>query len=152
MAITVAKKEELQPVPTTKITGFRRYMVLRAHPISIFWDAATLIWVVYFLWQHWWAYAALLLVVERGFTWIMTQAVDSDALGKTVLGKMALLHLHPVNLTLQLCGVAVAFWGIWAHETIPILSGISLIFLGHTFGWGQVHKALDRGEWSRSAL
>jgi len=87
--------------------------------------------------------------VERGFTWIMTQAVNSDALAKTALGKMALLHLHPVNLSLQLAGVAVAVWGIWAHETIPILSGTSLILLGHTFGWGHIHRALDRSEGMR---
>jgi hypothetical protein len=144
MAISIAKKPEIQPASLPKISGLRRYMVLRAHPISLFWDAATAIWAVYLLWQHLWQYTVLLVVIERGFTWMMTQSVDSDALARTIFGKMALLHLHPVNFTLQLSGALLGIWGLWTHETVTILTALSLIFLGHTFGWGEIHRSLDR--------
>ena len=142
MATTTSSKNILQAASSLKISGFRRYILLRSHPLAIFWDVATGIWIVYFLWLHAWEVSLLLLVIERGFCWIALQRVNAEALGKTILGKLALLHLEPLNLIVQILGVGLLGWGIWMHETISILAGASIVLMGHTVGWGKVHDSL----------
>jgi hypothetical protein len=142
---TVTTKKDMLPVTTSTVKegAFRRYIVKRAHPTALFLDTAALIWAIYFLWYHAWQMSLLILVVQRTFTWFLIQPVDSDQMSRTLLGKLALLHIHPFNLAIQTCGLIVTGWGIWLHETVPVLGGISLILIGHGFGWRHVHKALD---------
>lgn len=142
MSATTTAKDALQSASKSKRSGLRRYALLRAHPVSLILDLVAGIWAVYFFWQHAWEVSLVLLVVERGVAWILLQAVDSNALADTLLGKLALLHLEPVNLGMQLAGLLLSLWGVWAHETMVILSGLSLVFLGHLAGWGAVHQAL----------
>ena len=142
MATTTSSKDTLQPASPLKMSAYRRYLLLRSHPLAIFWDVATGIWIVYLLWLHTWELSLLILVIERGFCWVLLQGVDAEALAKTILGKLALLHLEPFNLIVQILGVILLGWGIWMHEVIPILAGISIVLMGHTMGWGRVHESL----------
>lgn len=129
--------------PKTGLTTMERYMIRRFHPVSIFFDCVGLIWFVYFLWQHNWVAAAAVAVVERLASMAIVRGADVTALAGTKLGQLARLHLHPMNLMIQLVGLVGVVWGLWQHETLGILGGLSVVFLGHTFGWPRVDRAFS---------
>jgi hypothetical protein len=118
---------------------FERLILKRFHPISLFFDAVGIIWVTYFLWLNIWQSALAVIVIERIIASIIVWQVDPKAMASTTLGKLGLLHLHPINLGIQLIGTIVTVWAIWTHTTIFILLGLSVILLGHTFGWTQIN-------------
>ncbi len=61
---------------------------------------------------------------------LSTSGTKEETLAQTLLDKIMLLHLHPVNLTLQMAGFAL------------LLSATSMVFLGHMWGWHRVNEAL----------
>lgn len=64
---------------------------------------------------------ALAVVVWSGILGgLSTAKTNERTLAQTLLGKIMLLHLHPVNLTVQLAGFVVLFYGIW--DTFNCLS------------------------------
>jgi len=65
------------------------------------------------------------------------------AVATSWLGRVALLHLHPINVTLQSIGAVALIYGLWSHEAQTILAGGSLIFLGHCWGWRDVDERLE---------
>jgi hypothetical protein len=113
----------------------------RSHPAALTIDLVGITWFVYFLWHHQWEYAIGAALAARLTGLIISWNADLTALADTVLGKLALMHLHPINLLVQVAAAAVLIWGIWSHSTPVILSGVSLFILGHAFGWQQVHPA-----------
>ena len=53
------------------------------------------------------------------------------------------LHLHPVNLLLQIAGIGLLVYSIWIHSGIyTIMIAVSLILIGHMWGWSKVNDAL----------
>jgi hypothetical protein len=126
---------------------FERYILARTHPASLFLGSAGLIWEVYFLWSGNWMAALAILISERIVSTLIGWRSNPQAVAETTLGKIAILHLHPVNLVVQLCGLVVSVAGVWLHETQLILGGVSLILVGHVFGWGRVDYrfSLDQG-------
>lgn len=116
-----------------------RVILRRSHPVSIIFDVIGLIWMTYFLWQNNWRYALAAIVAERIVAVSTVWRIDFDALAATTLGKLGLLHLHPFNLIIQIIGTAGTIWALWNHSTLYILAGLSLIILGHSFGWSQVN-------------
>ncbi|MGZ3742647.1 MAG: hypothetical protein ACXWRE_01935 [Pseudobdellovibrionaceae bacterium] len=125
---------------------FIRYALRRFHPKSIFVDIVAMIWFTYFFWNHEWKSAVAVVIIGRVVALLLTMKIDTQAFAETFLGKMALLHLNIANMLIQIFGIIITFYGLWQHSTEFILGGVSVIFLGHLFGWEEVDPRLaDRG-------
>lgn len=120
-------------------TFFEKLILRRFHPISLLFDTVGLIWVTYFLWQNNWQYALGVVLAERLLASSIVWRIDFQAMATTTLGKLALLHLNPFNMGIQIVGTVVTIWALWDHSTAIILLGVSTLILGHTFGWHQVN-------------
>ena len=120
-------------------------LVLRvAHPRYMVFYAIGSLWAILGLWRHDWTIVVGALVISRVFGFIAVKDVSPQAMADTLLGKIALLHLQPVNLAVQTVGVLIACFGVWQHRTETILGGLSLLALGHGLGWAKVHPAFER--------
>ena len=131
----------LRPVPLKTASGFRwqeQYIIRRFHPRRILLDAALLPWAVYFLWNHEWIGALGTIVFSLGMGYAFTSRVDVRRYSRTLVGRVALLHLHPLNLLLQSAGLTLMFVSLWIHSTEGILASLSLLFFGHMAGWEKV--------------
>ena len=124
------------------MTYVERMIVRRGHSKHIIVGIVALLWVVYFLWQHNWIWAAAVVVFSTVLGRLSTSGTKEETLAQTLLGKIMLLHLHPVNLTLQMAGFALLLYGIWMHSTPYIMAATSMVFLGHMWGWHKVNEAL----------
>lgn len=130
----------------SEFSFLERLILRRFHPISILFDTTGVIWVTYFLWQNNWQYALAVIVVERLLAVSIVRRTDLKAMAATPLGKLALLHLHPLNLVVQIVGAAATVWALWTHSTLFILAGLSVLILGHSFGWSQVNPSFSLQE------
>jgi hypothetical protein len=124
------------------MTYVERMIVRRGHPKHIIVGIVAFLWVVYFLWQHNWIWAAAVVVLSAVLGRLSTSGTKEETLAQTLLGKIMLLHLHPVNLTLQLAGFALLLYGVWVHSTLYTMAAASMVFLGHMWGWHRVNEAL----------
>ena len=124
------------------MTFFERSVVRSGHPRRIIVGVITLMWVLYSLWFHFWAWAVVALIVGLAFGVLTTAGMNVEELGQTILGKILLLHLHPVNVALQTFGFAVLLYSFWVHSAVSMLLAISVIMVGHMFGWHKVSHAL----------
>lgn len=123
-----------------KYDALERFFLRRAHPVRMFFDMASLPWVVYFLWNQNWPYAMGVFVLGSVLGLMATRRVDCDKMASTFLGRVALLHLTPFNITTQLIALFPTVYGLWVHSTEFILIGVSLLFIGHITGWGEVDE------------
>lgn len=139
-------------ISQSHFSWFKRYFIRRFHPRSIFVDVAAGIWFVYFFWHHDWVSAVAIVIIGRVASMLLTMRVDTDAFVETFLGKMALLHLNPANMIIQIIGLVVALYGVWVRSTEAILAGSSLVFLGHIFGWGKVDPRYGDGKAGRKEV
>ena len=135
-----------QPTSEESLTIIQKYVLLRAHPRRLFLDAAALIWEVYFLWNQNWKAALGVFLAMNTVGLLAVRKINYQEFAKTTLGKMALLHLHPMNLTIQLVGATLSIYGIWWHDTLTVLTGITLLYVGHFYGWSRVHPSLKMKE------
>jgi hypothetical protein len=124
------------------MTFFERSIVRSGHPRRVIVGVITFMWVFYSLWFHLWTWAALALVVGVPLGALATTGMNVEELAQTMLGKILLLHLHPVNVALQAFGFAILLYSFWIHSTMLMLLAISVILLGHMFGWHKVNHAL----------
>ena len=124
------------------MTFLQEFMLSRGHPRQIILHLVGGIWTVYFLWQHNWIWAAAVVVLSAVLGRLSTSGTKEETLARTLLGKIMLLHLHPVNLTLQTAGFALLLYGVWVHSTLYIMAATSMVFLGHMWGWHRVNEAL----------
>ncbi len=124
-----------------ELTRIQSMVLTRAHPRRMVFEVIGWTWGVYFLWnQHW--MPALGAVLISGFAgYLSTKKSDSQKIAQTTFGKIALLHLHPANISIQLAGLAGLAWALWNHSAIGILVSFSIILLGHLFGWSRVSEA-----------
>jgi hypothetical protein len=130
-------------VPAVReLSLIERYVVRSSHPVSLYFQAIGLIWFVFFFWNHLWVEAILSYVICRFIGALAVSRTDTKSLGKVLLGRLALLHLHGSNFIVQLAGTVVLLYGIWLHETRVVLAGISLVLLGHVQGWDRVDSRL----------
>lgn len=123
--------------------GIERYVIRHAHPISLYFEMVGLIWLVFFLWEHLWKEAVAAYLAARMVGLLAVYRADVRALAQTMLGKIALLHLHGINFFVQLLGSGVALYGVWWHDVRTILAGVSVIFLGHIQGWAAVDDRFE---------
>lgn len=124
------------------MTYMERMVIRRGHPKHIIVGIVGFLWFVYFLWQHDWTWALAVAVLSGVLGRLLTSGTKDESLAPTLLGKIMLLHLHPMNLSVQIVGFALLFYGIWLHSTIYIMVATSLVFLGHMWGWHKVNEAL----------
>jgi hypothetical protein len=125
------------------LTGFQRYILRRCHPASIFAEVAGFHWVLYFIWQNLWVEAIATFVGFRLLSVAVSWRADAEEISRTLIGKVGLLHLDPVNVVVQLVGFAIIVAGLWSHDVKFIMAGLSLLFLGHLRGWGKVAKEFE---------
>lgn len=119
-------------------SALQRWMLMRSHPRKIFFDLTALIWTLFFTWNQNWSGA---LFAGLAISLVGTMSVIGarpERLAKTTLGKLALLHLHPLNLSAQLLGLVPLLMGTWQHSSILMLAGLSIICFGHIYGWEKV--------------
>jgi hypothetical protein len=67
---------------------------------------------------------------------------DEEQLAQTTFGKLLLLHLHPANVIVQAIGFGILLCSAWIHSGMYIALGVSMILLGHMWGWHKVNASL----------
>lgn len=135
-----------EPLGKETYSPLQRYVLRVATPQSFFLQSATSLWVIHYLWTGKWALALSLFAVSRLITFVMARDIDYAEFGETTLGKLALLHLNPINAILQLSGLVFLVRGLLVHSTQSLLIGGSLILIGHMAGWEKIHPALKKRE------
>lgn len=144
--VTEARKMEVvmeKPV-TERLNLLEKYVLLRSHPRRIFLDVAAVMWEAYFLWNQKWPVALGIFAVMNTVGFLATRRTNTQEMAHTMLGKMALLHLHPLNLLVQLSGLVFVVAGLMQQDPLTIMAGATLILIGHFFGWSRVHPSLKR--------
>lgn len=119
-----------------------RYFLMRFHPRKIVLDVVGAIWATYFLWNQNWQAALLIMLGMESLGLLFTRKIDPELMSQTTLGKIGLLHKHPINLALNLIGLIPLLYGLWMHAGLIILIGLSVIIMGHFFGWSEVNSKL----------
>lgn len=141
MATEITYTEQITSVSAqSPMSWMQRLILRRSHPRSLFINSAGFIWFIYYFWQHNWQMAIVAVVVARIFGYLSVMDADAQALSETKLGKIALLHLHPMNLLIQVLGFAFLLYGVWLHSVELTLGGTSAVLIGHVFGWSKVDK------------
>jgi hypothetical protein len=125
-----------------KMTILERTFIRRGHPRWLILGMVGAIWAFYFLWLHDWASALVAILVSGILGTLLTGRMSEGRLAQTTLGKILLLHLHPVNLSLQVAGFALLVYSVWIHSSMYIMVAISAILIGHMWGWSKVSEAL----------
>lgn len=133
-----------ESVPWPNLSATERLIVRRSHPRSLFINAVGGLWMIYFLARQDWVMALSVVVFFRALAYVSVWKCDPQLLAQTTLGKVALLHLHPVNLVVQVAGLIPMLYGVWQHNTELILGGLSLVLMGHLFGWSKLDRRLAR--------
>jgi hypothetical protein len=138
MAIHIIKAPTQPLAMAHDFSWLERLVLRRFHPRSLSIDTVGVMWFIYYLWNHEWKSALAIVIAGRVFAYLSVMRIDTEAFAETTLGRIALLHLQPVNLLVQFVGALVGIYGIWQRSTEIILLGVSLILLGHIFGWSRV--------------
>jgi hypothetical protein len=114
------------------------YTLRHLHPRSLFIDSVGMIWSIYYLWHHNWSLALGVALIGRIIAYLASLEVDTEKMSRTTWGKIALLHLNPINMTMQIFGLVLIVYGVWQHSVEASLIGISCILLGHLAGWKNI--------------
>lgn len=139
-------REETREAESERFNLLQKYVLMRSHPRRIFLDVAAVMWEVYFLWQGNWQVALGIFAVMNTVGLLAVRKLDYSELAQTTWGKMALLHLNPMNFLVQVTGAALLVYGLLIQDTLTILTSITLILVGHFYGWSKVHRALKMRE------
>ncbi len=143
MSTQTVYQQEVHVFSTKKeFSRWQNYMLKRFHPRSIFIDVVGGIWFTYFFWRHDWVSAFVSILVARALCFLLATNYNTKGLAETFLGKLALLHLNPINVVTQLAGLVLFCVGLWQHSTESILAGVSVVLIGHIFGWEKVDRRL----------
>jgi hypothetical protein len=121
---------------------FEREMLHHAHPKEIILRIVGAIWGLYFLWLHNWVGMLAIIVAGEILGRFLSRGMNEESMAQTTWGKIMLIHLHPVNLLVQIAGGAVLIYGFWMHSAIYIMAAMSIILIGHMWGWHKVNEAL----------
>jgi hypothetical protein len=121
--------------PERPVSRLERYALKRFHPRALFIDAVGITWFVYFLWNQNWLLALGTAIAGRIAALAAVSHAVPEQIAETPLGRLALLHLNPINMAIQGIGAVVACVGIWSHSMPSILIGLSVVLLGHLRGW-----------------
>jgi hypothetical protein len=115
-----------------------RFALRCFHPRAIFIEMAGFIWSIYYFCIYQWQTALSVFVLALVLALFSVMDTSPQKLSQTTIGKIGLLHLHPMNLTIRFIGAVILLYGIWQRSLEFTLGGLSVLFLGHTFGWAKV--------------
>jgi len=124
------------------MTVSERFIIRNGHPRRIIVGMITFIWALYFLWLHNWLGAGLALIIGAPLGRLAAWKMHEEQLAQTTFGKLLLLHLHPANVIVQAIGFGVLLCSVWIHSGMYIALGVSMILLGHMWGWHRVNASL----------
>lgn len=139
MNMRTLETEYLVVERSEQFNWLERYFLRRMHPRNIFFDSGALMWGSYFLWNQDWPRALVVVAGISVLGLLSVLSVDPEKMADTTLGKIGLLHLHPVNFIIQVIGMFPFVYGVWLHSAEFILAGFSVILFGHIFGWSKVN-------------
>ncbi len=122
------------------MTFFERIAVQHAHPTKFVLELLGVLWSLYFVWQHDWIYALLAGIGLPLLGTILVWGKNEEGLARSLMGKIMLLHLEPLNMLMHTLGYLIVLYGLWFHSGPYILFGISFLFLGHLWGWKRVSE------------
>lgn len=117
-----------------------------AHPRKMFCDVVAMLWAFYFLYYQNWLGAVLSVAVIGGLGMASAWNIDADKMAHTTLGRLALLHLKPMNFALNLLGAIGLAYGVWTHSVETTLIGASVLLLGHIQGWSEMDSCFVIGK------
>lgn len=112
-----------------------RLMVLHAHPIKFTAEVLGVIWSVYFLWNRSWIGAVIVSLVGFLCSTLLLWNHPIDYLSTTPLGKVMSIYGTPFNFLLYNLSALPVIYGLWNHDSLFILIGISILLLPHLWGW-----------------
>ena len=124
------------------MTLLQEFMLSRGHPRQIILHAVGGIWAIYFLWMHNWLWALGCFGVAELTSEMLATGTGVELLAETTLGKIMLLHAHPVNFVMQIAGGILLVYSMWLHSITGIMVATSVFLLGHFAGWSRVNAAL----------
>ncbi len=131
------------PIHDENMTLIDRYFLISFHPRKIILSSIAATWATYFLWNRNWLAALLSVLILETLGLFFTRHIDPDLMAGTTLGRIGLLHKHPINFALNFIGSIILIYALWDHaEIATILFGLSIVILGHFFGWGEVSSKL----------
>jgi hypothetical protein len=120
----------------------QRHMLRHAHPRHLIVGIVTMVWSSYFFWVNDLTTALAILIAGIIIARFVTLGMNEDRVANTLIGKILLLHLHPMNMFLQGIGFLLLMAGLWVHSAMYIMTAVSLILVGHMWGWHKVNEAL----------
>ena len=111
-------------------------MIQHAHPMKFAAEVLGVMWSVYLLWHHNWVWAIGVAIASFLLsTLLLWKQRRYDYLAQTALGKIVLIYTTPLNFLLYNLSAIPFIYGLWTHNSVFILIGISLILLPHLWGW-----------------
>src|SRR5689334_13965077 len=106
MATEAIYIEQVTAVESESDFSFMEKMVFRRfQPQSILIDLVGMTWFTYFFWSHQWAQAIAVILFSRLLALTIVRKPNYSLMAETTWGKVALLHLHPANVFIQVGGL-----------------------------------------------
>jgi hypothetical protein len=131
-AVTVSSKTP------EELGWFSKLIVRRVYPTNLVLRIVAFMWALYLLAQHQWIEAIVVAIVLDAVGALSARKLDPQLASRTRLGKCLLLFLKPQYLILYVIGVLALLYGVWMHDTVTTLAGVSLMLFGQMFVWSKV--------------
>lgn len=128
---------------SNEFSTLQKFVLRLAHPRAVFVQMAGLIWAVYYLWMYNWPMAIGVALASTFLSYLTVLDADYEKISTTTLGRIGLLHLHPMNLLIRTVGAVAFVYGVWNRHLEFSLAGVSIVLLGHTSGWSAVDDRLS---------
>ncbi len=139
MAQNIFQQDTLQKVVIQSgYNTLQNYSLRHAHPRALFIDSVGMIWSIYYLWQNDWVLALGSMLLGRLIAFLSVMDIRPESMSQTTMGKIALLHLSPLNVLTQIAGLILLTYGLWEHSVLFTLYGVSVVLVGHLAGWSKV--------------
>lgn len=123
------------------VTFYRRAVDQATHPRYGVLYLVAIAWSGYFLWANEWALALSTVIAGKLIALASVWTADVRRWSDSAYGKLIRIHEHPANMALHWVGFAGLAYGLWRHEGLWILAGLSVAALGHLWGWPSDSEA-----------
>ena len=128
----------VRPIETEMTTlgnlnWYEKFVLQRAHPAKMIFDALALMWGLYYLWDQRWIPALIIAAALSAIGTLLVSNVRFAALASTNVGQFLLNKANPVTITLDVIGYAVLIYSVWNHYATLAFCGVSVLAL--SFAW-----------------